>query len=105
MINSIRSTVGEERLTVTLERRSAGDVVVTHWSCQRWFATEAECVQTLELVIQDLAALVNGRRSDHYAILAEWAAKRAEAEAAAEAAEELARHRQSEADASAGKSG
>jgi hypothetical protein len=52
LIERTNATVGDERLSVTVTRRTTGDKIVSVHSSERWFATEQEATEALRQIME-----------------------------------------------------
>lgn len=47
-----RSAIGETKLSITVIRKTHGDLVVSNYAIERYFGSEVECAQALAEIVE-----------------------------------------------------
>ena len=48
----VQYTVGVEKLSMTVTRKTAGDLIVSQHSSERWFANESDATEALRQIME-----------------------------------------------------
>ncbi len=53
--------LGEDRLSVQVTRKTAGDLVVSNHAVERYFTSEQDAVDVLQEIVAAITAITNGK--------------------------------------------
>jgi len=52
-------SIGEHKISVTIHRKTKGDLLVSQWSLERFFECEEDLIASLRILVSDLVVPIN----------------------------------------------